>query len=116
MLLILENAKDRRYMEVEQFVVALDKCIDKINSIEEAFEKVYDTSDFIKLSEFSKLIVILGKLLGKRPVKENFVPKELSEEQIKAIKNDKILSIRKKIAPAISEILHKLNDIRVCMI
>lgn len=94
------------------FVLRLDGCIEKLRAIEKAFESVRDTSDFVKLSDFSKLVVILGKQLGGRPNKDGFEPKQLTSEQEEKILNPKIKSIRKKIVPAISEIQAKLIDIK----
>lgn len=105
-------AEDRRFNEVKVFVLKLEGCMERLLAIDNAFQKVYDTADFIKLSDFSKLVVVLGKQLGGRPLNDSFVPKQLTEEEEKKIVNPKIRSIRKKIVPAISEILFKLGDIR----
>lgn len=105
-------AAERRYHEVKYFVSRLDACIFKLEAVELAFETVYETSDFVVHSEYSKLVVVLGKYLGTRPLSADFVPRELSKEKEDAISNVKIRSIRQKIIPAISELVSKLRDIK----
>lgn len=105
-------AAERRYHEVKYFVSRLDACIYKLEAVELAFESVYETSDFVVHSEYSKLVVVLGKYLGPRPLSIDFVPRELSKEKEDAISNVKIRSIRQKIIPAISELVSKLRDIK----
>jgi hypothetical protein len=83
-----------------------------LEAVEMAFEHVYETIDFVVHSEYSKLVVILGKYLGSRPLSADFVPRELSKEKEEAISNVKIRSIRQKIIPAISELVSKLRDIK----
>lgn len=105
-------AAERRYHEVKYFVSRLDACIFKLEAVELAFETVHETSDFVVHSEYSKLVVVLGKYLGPRPLSADFVPRELSKEKEDAIANTKIRSIRQKIIPAISELVSKLRDIK----
>ena len=105
-------AAERRYNEVKYFVGRLDSCIYKLEAVEQAFEYVYETSDFVVHSEYSKLVVILGKYLGTRPLSQDFVPRELPKEKEDLIANPKIRSIRQKIIPAISELVSKLRDIK----
>lgn len=105
-------AAERRYNEVKYFVNRLDSCIYKLEAVEMAFEHVYETTDFVVNSEYSKLVVVLGKYLGPRPLSPDFVPRELSKEKEEAISNVKIRSIRQKIIPAISELVSKLRDIK----
>lgn len=109
-------AAERRYNEVKYFVSRLDSCIYKLEGVEAAFENVYETTDFVVHSEYSKLVVILGKYLGNRPLSNDFVPRELSKEKEDKISNVKIRSIRQKIIPAISELVSKLRDIKDCLL
>lgn len=113
LFLNLGIAQERRFNEVKQFIIKLDEWIQKLICLENSFNKVFNTSDFIKLSDFSKLVVSLGKHLGKRKLPPHFVPKELQEDQKSLITNPKVLSIRQKITPAIDEIQQKLYDIKV---
>ena len=105
-------AAERRYHEVKYFVSRLDACIFKLEAVELAFEDVYQTSDFVVHSEYSKLVVVLGKYLGPRALSPDFVPRELSKEKEDAITNVRIRAIRQKIIPAISELISKLRDIK----
>jgi hypothetical protein len=109
-------AAERRYNEVKYFVSRLDSCIYKLEGVEMAFETVYETTDFVVHSEYSKLVVTLGKYLGGRPLSNDFVPRELSKEKEDKISNVKIRSIRQKIIPAISELVSKLRDIKDCLL
>jgi hypothetical protein len=103
---------ERRYGEVKQCVVTLDSWVSKLQAIEKAFDGVLETSDFIKLSEYSKLVVALGKALSNEPTEESFVPRELPKEAEALIVNPKIKSIRQKITPAISELVSKVSKIK----
>jgi hypothetical protein len=105
-------AMERRYGEVKQCVVTLDSWIAKLQAIEKAFDGVLETSDFIKLSEYSKLVVALGKALTNEPTEDSFVPRELPKEAEGLILNPKIKSIRQKITPAISELVSKACKVK----
>jgi len=72
-----------------------------------------ETADFIKFSDYSKLVVLLGKTLADEPTELDFTPRELAKELEDQITNAKIKSIRQKITPAISELISKILMIKV---
>lgn len=103
---------ERRYGEVKHCVTTLESWMSRLLCIEKAFDNVTETPHFIKLSDYSKLVVALGKALSNEPTENDFIPRELPDDHAALIANPKIRSIRQKITPAVSELISKVSKIK----
>jgi hypothetical protein len=103
---------EKRIKEVESSVRKIDEAICRLGNIDRAFESVKEKEDFVRVSDASKLVVMIGKQLEYEDTEPNFVSKELPKEVEESIQNPKIKSIRQKIVSAISELISKLNRMK----
>jgi hypothetical protein len=126
---ILGIAMEKRISEVQQYVRQLEESAARLIAIDKAFDCVKEKEDFVRVSDLSKLVVLIGKVrissiiffiafnsiyqhLEFEDTEPDFVPKELTQEEAAAVPNVKILSIRQKIVAAISELISKLNHMK----
>jgi hypothetical protein len=105
-------AMEKRISEVQQYVRQLEESAARLIAIDKAFDCVKEKEDFVRVSDLSKLVVLIGKHLEFEDTEPDFVPKELTQEEAAAVPNVKILSIRQKIVAAISELISKLNHMK----
>jgi len=104
--------KEKRILKVEGYLRLLDSSIEKLKAIERCFQQVQEKEDFIPLSEYSKLVVQIGRHLENRDPEPDLVAKDMTQEQAAKIKNPRIRSIRMKMTPAIAEIISKLSMLK----
>eukprot|EP01121_Diplochlamys_sp_Union-15-3_P001768 TRINITY_DN1153_c0_g1_i6.p1 TRINITY_DN1153_c0_g1~~TRINITY_DN1153_c0_g1_i6.p1 ORF type:complete len:578 (-),score=80.93 TRINITY_DN1153_c0_g1_i6:373-2106(-) len=109
-------ATEKRVNEVQAYLRSTEENIEKLKAIEEVFSKVFEKEDFIRVSDYSKIIVYVGKFLESQETEPSFVAKELSKEECDKVRYQKIRSIRQKITPAISELISKLRYINFRLI